>query len=140
VAKQNSSGLQPWGWVQKKSVLKASPTSRPRGAIPTGRNTQYSKTPARNASRSDAGGPSLRSPEIEDENEVPGEGDLSFEPNPGLKPGAILLCHFVAFADHPIAHSRTRYLITPVSVRRFLAQAASLWPESAGISKPKLTV
>ena len=33
-----------------------------------------------------------------------------------------------------------RYLITPVSVRRFFAQAASLCPESAGISMPKLTV
>ena len=29
---------------------------------------------------------------------------------------------------------------TPVSARRFLAQAASVCPESAGISKPKLTV
>jgi hypothetical protein len=39
-----------------------------------------------------------------------------------------------------VAHSPCRYFITPVSVRRFLAQAASLWPESAGISIPKLTV
>src|SRR5258708_17618443 len=39
---------------------------------------QYSNTPARNASRSDAGGPSLRAARFEDEdddeNEAPGEG------------------------------------------------------------------
>ena len=40
----------------------------------------------------------------------------------------------------PIRHLPDRYLITPVSVRRFFAQAASLCPESAGISIPKLTV
>lgn len=38
------------------------------------------------------------------------------------------------------AQTPTRYFITPISVRRFFAQAASLWPGSAGISRPKLTV
>jgi hypothetical protein len=42
--------------------------------------------------------------------------------------------------QHLRLRSPFRYLITPVSVRRFLAQAASLWPGSAGISRPKLTV
>ena len=32
------------------------------------------------------------------------------------------------------------YLTTPNSARRFIAQADSLLPESAGISSPKLTV
>ena len=37
--------------------------------------------------------------------------------------------------------TRTRaYFTTPNSARRFLAQAASLFPGSAGISSPKLTV
>jgi hypothetical protein len=32
----------------------------------------------------------------------PLQGESLLEPNPGLKPRAILLCHFVAFAHSPI--------------------------------------
>jgi hypothetical protein len=40
---------------------------------------QYSKTPARNASRSDAGGPSLRSPGFEDEDDDEDENEAPHE-------------------------------------------------------------
>lgn len=48
--------------------------------------------------------------------------------------------HVAHSPSRRFARPPCRYFITPVSVRRFLAQAASLWPESAGISIPKLTV
>ena len=38
-------------------------------------NAQYSSTPARNASRSDAGGPSLRSPGFEDDDDDEDENE-----------------------------------------------------------------
>ena len=44
-------------------------SSNPADAGCNSDNAQYSSTPARNASRSDAGGPSLRSPGFEDEDE-----------------------------------------------------------------------
>ena len=58
-------------------------SSNPADAGCNSDNAQYSSTPARNASRSDASGPSLRSPGFEDEYEAPCKeiGQLREGPN-----------------------------------------------------------
>ena len=71
---------------------------------------QHSSTPARNASRSDAGGPSLRVAgfEDEDEYEAPGEGGRPGYLYPGLKPRAESCCPFGTDS-----HRSLRYLAAP---------------------------
>ena len=49
-------------------------------------------------------------------------------------------CRRKLLASRLLLQPIPRHLITPISARRFFAQADSLCSESAGISRPKLTV
>jgi hypothetical protein len=121
---------------------------------------QYSKTPVRNASRSDAGGPSLRSPgfEDEDENEAPHErpnrsgcefwcrfhprshlwchfqGTLRLNMNPGLKPWAMIFNRFAVNLDLSVIARNPHFdLMLPLVVHHGYRVAGDLFSIQIGL-------